>query len=73
MVHLLLVAVQGPEAGEDTQAGQLVMSKQTQRAVYKQVRAGRKILLSVTVWLNAGESHLLLSQTALSFPVLDLT
>ena len=73
MVHLLLVAVQGPEAGEDTQAGQLVMSKQTTRAVYKQVRAGRKILLSVTVWLNAGESHLLLSQTALSFPVLDLT
>ena len=58
MIHLLLVAVQGPEAGEDTQAGQLVMSKQTTRAVYKQVRAGRKILLSVTVWLNAGESVL---------------
>ena len=59
-MHLLLVAVQGPEAGEDTQAGQLVMSKQTQRATYKQVRAGRKILLSVTVWLNgnAGESVL---------------
>ena len=58
MIHLLLVAVQGPEAGEYTPAGQLVMSKQTTRAVYKQVRAGRKILLSVTVWLNAGESVL---------------